>query len=358
MIPLIDLGPGYSIPRIILGGWQLSAGHANRTLEREELFSRWDAFLDQGLNTFDCADIYTGVEATIGEYVRRRRAAGQAPPQVHTKFVPDLAALPTLDRPGVERIIDRSLARLGLEQLDLVQFHWWDYRVEGYVETLGFLGDLAREGKIRLVGLTNFDTPRLRELLATGVPVASMQVQYSVLDQRPARGLAAACQGSNVALLCFGTLAGGFLSKSWLGQTDPANLPNRSLVKYRLVIDDLGGWLVFQKILAVLARIAERHGVEVSTVAVRVMLDRPGVAAVIVGMPSRDRARELSSAFSLRLTDADRLELAEATGATPGPIGDVYTAERELGGRHAAIMRYDLNARAGDGSPLQRQRPR
>ncbi len=348
MIPLIDLAPGYSIPRIILGGWQLSGGHANRTLDREELFSRWDGFLDQGLNTFDCADIYTGVEATIGEYVRRRLAAGQAPPQVHTKFVPDLTALPTLDRRGVERVINRSLARLGLDRLDLVQFHWWDYRVERYVDTLGVLGDLAREGKIRLVGLTNFDTPRLRELLATGVPVASMQLQYSVLDQRPVRGLAAASQGNNVALLCYGTLAGGFLSTRWLGQADPAELVNRSLLKYRLVIDDLGGWAVFQKILAVLGRIAERHGAEVSTVAIRVILDRPGVAAVIVGMPSAERARELRSAFLLRLTDGDRRELAEATGVAPGPVGDVYEAERQLGGRHAAIMRYDLNAQAGD----------
>ena len=348
MIPLIDLAPGYSIPRVILGGWQLSAGHANRTLDREELFSRWDGFLDQGLNTFDCADIYTGVEATIGEYVRRRLAAGQAPPQVHTKFVPDLAALPTLDRRGVERIIDRSLARLGLDRLDLVQLHWWDYGVPGYTETLGILGDLAREGKIGLVGLTNFDTPRFRELVACGVPVASMQLQYSVLDQRPARGLAAACQGNNVALLCYGTLAGGFLAKTWLDRADPTDLLNRSLVKYRLVIDDLGGWAVFQNILAALARIAERHGVEVPAVAIRVILDRPGVAAVIVGMPRRERIRELRAAFSLRLTDADRRELAEATGPSPGPLGDVYAAEREGGGRHAAIMRYDLNAAATD----------
>ena len=348
MIPLIDLGPGYSIPRIILGGWQLSAGHADRKLDRTELFSRWDGFLDQGFNTFDCADIYTGVEATIGEYVRRRLAAGQAPPQVHTKFVPDLADLPSLDRRGIERIIDRSLTRLGLDRLDLVQFHWWDYRVERYADALGVLGDLARDGKIGLVGLTNFDTPRLRELLATGVPVTSMQLQYSVLDQRPARGLAAACQGSNVALLCYGTLAGGFLSNAWRRQAEPPDLPNRSLVKYRLIIDDLGGWDAFQKILSALGRIADRHGVEVSTVAVSIILDRPGVAAVIVGMPSRERARELRSAFALRLTDADRHELAEATGPAPGPVGDVYTVEREVGGRHAAIMRYDLNAQTAD----------
>ncbi len=346
MIPLVDLGPDYSIPRIILGGWQLSAGHASQSPDRGELFSRWDAFLDQGFNTFDCADIYTGVETTIGEYVRRRLAAGQAPPQVHTKFVPDRAVLPTLDRRGVERIIDRSLARLGLDRLDLVQFHWWDYGVERYVDAVGVLGDLAHEGKIRLVGLTNFDTPRFRKLLATGVPIASIQVQYSVLDQRPTRGLAAACQGSNVALLCFGTLAGGFLSKVWLGQADPASLLNRSLAKYRLVIDDIGGWDAFQRILAALGRIADRHATEISTVAIRMMLDRPGIAAVIVGMPSGPRAKELRAAFSLHLTDTDRRELAEATGPVPGPAGDVYAVEREVGGRHAAIMRYDLNARA------------
>ena len=222
MIPTIGVGDGYRVPRVILGAWQQSSGHSARVAGPEEIFSTWDQALARGLDTFDCADIYTGVEALIGDYVRRRRAAGAGIPKVHTKFVPDLAALRTIDRGYVERIVDRSLTRLALDRLDLVQFHWWDYQVPGYLEVMGWLGELARAAKIAHLGLTNFDTARTRELLALGVPIATAQVQYSVLDQRPERGLAAMAAAAGVGLVCYGTVAGGFLSERWLGQPEPA----------------------------------------------------------------------------------------------------------------------------------------
>ena len=343
MIPLIDLAPGYSIPRLILGGWQLSAGHSGRLVDPTTAFDEWDHWLDRGANTFDCADIYTGVEALIGDYIRRRRARGQAPPQVHTKFVPDLAALPTLDRRYVGQVIDRSLRRLGLERLDLVQFHWWDYEVPGAVEALHWLDDLRRDGKIRLIGLTNFDTSHLDRLLATGVSIASLQLQYSVLDQRPARGLARRAAANDVGLLCYGTLAGGFLSERWLGAVAPTRPANRSLVKYGLVIEDGGGWLWFQGVLRALRAVADRHGVDLATVALRWVLDREGVTAAIVGIRPGGRLEDLAAAMQIRLSDDDEHLIRSATGPSPGPEGDVYAAERVRGGRHAAIMRYDLN---------------
>ncbi len=343
MIPLIDLAPDYSIPRLILGGWQLSAGHSGRLVDPTPTFDEWDHCLDRGANTFDCADIYTGVEALIGDYIRRRLARGQAPPQVHTKFVPDLEVLPTIDRRYVAGVIDRSLRRLGVERLDLVQFHWWDYEIPGAVETLHWLDDLRRDGKIRLIGLTNFDTAHLDRLVATGVPIASLQVQYSLVDQRPARGLAHRAAVHDVALLCYGTLAGGFLADRWLGAAEPDQPANRSLVKYRLIIEDGGGWAWFQRVLGALRNVADRHGADIATVALRWAFDREGVGAAIVGIRPGGRIASLEAAFDLRLTDADLALIGEATGPTPGPLGDSYAAERIKGGRHAAIMRYDLN---------------
>ena len=92
------------------------------------------AFADAGITTFDCADIYTGVEDMIGEFRQRyrdaaRRCGAQAAFKVHTKFVPDLDMLPRITKAYVEGVIDRSLQRLRMERLDLVQFHWWDYAV-------------------------------------------------------------------------------------------------------------------------------------------------------------------------------------------------------------------------------------
>lgn len=333
----VALAPDYRVPPVIIGGWQFSAGHSGTAVERDQLFRRWERMVEQGLDTFDCADIYTGVETLIGDFMR---ATGRRV-QVHTKFVPDRSALAAIDKPYVERIVDRSLARLGVERLDLVQFHWWDYGVPGMVETAGWLDELRRAGKIRLLGVTNMDTERLRVLLDAGVPVASIQVQYSVLDRRPAAGMAALCLERGVSLLCYGTVAGGFLAETWRGAPDPVAQDNRSLVKYRLIIEECGGWPAFQRLLEGLAEVAGRHRASLSAVATRWTLDQAAVVAAIVGMRSDQSVASALRVLDLELDQHDRETIAAVL--PPAPPGDVYDLERVPGGAHAAIMRYELN---------------
>jgi aryl-alcohol dehydrogenase-like predicted oxidoreductase len=113
-----DLAPGYTISRVIRGGWQLAGDHG--VVARATVNDDLAAFYDAGITTFDCADIYTGVEAMIGDFrshMRNRRGVDAlARLRVHTKFVPDLAVLPGLIGADVRRIIDRSLQRLGVER--------------------------------------------------------------------------------------------------------------------------------------------------------------------------------------------------------------------------------------------------
>ena len=301
-----------------------------------------DRFADAGVTTFDCADIYTGVESLIGDWLKRRSRQRTAI-QVHTKYVPDLDRLPDHSRADVGRGVDRSLARLGVDRLDLVQLHWWDFDIPGYVDAAAWLDELRRTGKIRHVAVTNFDQRRLAEVLAAGVPVASHQVQYSVIDRRPANGAAAQCARHGIGLLGYGTLAGGFLSERYLHQPAPVTpLENRSLVKYRLVIDEFGGWDQFQNLLAALGRIATRHNVGIGAVAMRWALDQPGVAGVIVGARHARHLDQIRHAFTLTLDDNDRAAIADAQSSSTGPQGDVYDLERVKGGPHAAVMKYSL----------------
>ena len=337
-IETIELAPGYRIPRLIRGGWQLAGDHG--PVDRERAIADIAAYVDAGLNTVDGADIYTGVEALYGAFNTRRRAQGLAPLQVHTKCVPDLAELAQVDAAYIRRIVERSLQRLVVERLDLVQFHWWDLAVPGMLPAAQALAALQREGLIALVAGTNFDTPSTLALRDAGVPLASMQVQYSLLDRRPAHGLVA----TGVPLLCYGTLAGGFFSSRWLGAPEPgAELTNRSLIKYKLVIDDFGGWAAFQQLLQALQVIAQRHGVGLSTVATRWVLDQPGVAAAIVGARYADHLDDMLAVFRLRLDAEDHALLAPLLAAHPGMAGDTYTAERDRHGRHGRIMKYNLN---------------
>ena len=341
--PRAELAPGYTVSRLLKGGWQLAGGHG--PVDTAAALDDMDRFVDAGITTFDCADIYTGVEALIGEWLKRRRARGApAAVQVHTKYVPDLDRLPTHARDDVARGVDRSLARLGVDRLDLVQLHWWDYDVPGYVEAAGWLDELRRAGKIRHVGLTNFDRKRLKEIVDAGVPVVSHQLQYSVLDRRPANGIAAQCARDGIGLLCYGALAGGFLSERYLGRPDPAApLENRSLVKYRLIIDEFGGWGRFQEMLGALAGVAQRHAVGIGAVAVRWVLDQPGVSGVIVGARHARHLDQAGQACALALDDGDRAAIARVQAASSGPGGDTYDLERVKGGPHASIMRYTLS---------------
>ncbi len=351
-----EIAPGYSVCRLIHGGWQLSTGHREEGRDRDRLLREMEVAIEAGADTFDGADIYTGVEELYGELRRRCRK----PLQVHTKFVPDLDVLGRISRTEVERVIDRSLSRLAVEALDLVQFHWWEFDVPGHVETMGWLDELRVAGKIRHLGVTNYDRLRLAELLDAGFPVVSNQVQYSLLDRRPEAGsrpsLADLCAQRGVTLLCYGSIAGGFLSHRWLAAADPVRDPeapsageltNRSLVKYRLIVDELGGkqrgWEALQGLLAELDRVAARHGVDPAVVAMRWVLDRAGVGAVVVGWSGLERFERNRDVLGLSLDPDDRSRLERACRDFEGPAGPVYALERDRGGRHGRIMRYDLN---------------
>jgi aryl-alcohol dehydrogenase-like predicted oxidoreductase len=337
-----ELVSGYRIPRIVRGGWQLAGDHG--AVDRARALDEIGAFVDAGLNTVDGADIYAGVEALYGDFNARRRAQGLPPLQVHTKCVPDFDDLARVDAAYVRRIVTRSLQRLQVERLDLVQFHWWDCGVPGWIEAALALAALQREGLIAHLGGTNFDTPHTAALLDAGVPLVSMQCQYSLLDRRPAHGLAELGAQRGVQLLCYGTLAGGFFSERWLGAPEPgAELTNRSLVKYKLVIDDFGGWAAFQQLLQALKAIADKHGVRIATVATRWVLDQPGVAAAIVGARYADHLADTLSVFALRLDEQDRGRIAAILADRPGMSGDTYALERDKGGRHGRIMKYNLN---------------
>jgi aryl-alcohol dehydrogenase-like predicted oxidoreductase len=342
----IQLAPGYEISRVIRGGWQLAGGHG--AVRSDDPIADMIAFADAGITTFDCADIYTGVEELIGRFrlrYRELRVQGALDRiRVHTKFVPDLEVLPRITKAYVEGVIDQSLRRLNLECLDLVQFHWWDYDAPRWLEAAQWLGELRREGKIRQIGGTNFDTDHMLAIIEGGVPLVSMQVQYSLLDARPAKRMAAEAARHGVSLLCYGTVAGGFLGDKWLGAAEPTEpLENRSLVKYKLIIDDFGGWDLFQTLLKTLRGIADRHGVDIATVASAAMLSRPGVAGVIVGARNRSHLASNLAISSLALTDDDNGRI-EAVLAMASPLsGDVYELERDRGGRHGMIMKYNLN---------------
>jgi aryl-alcohol dehydrogenase-like predicted oxidoreductase len=120
-------------------------------------------------------------------------------------------------------------------------------------------------------------------------------------------------------------------------------LSNRSLIKYKLVIDDFGGWTQFQALLQTLKVIGQRHGVSLSAVATRWVLDQPFVAAAIVGARYAAHLPEHLQVFSFKLDAQDYREISQLLSNCPGPQGDTYSLERDRKGRHGRIMKYNLS---------------
>ena len=121
-------------------------------------------------------------------------------------------------------------------------------------------------------------------------------------------------------LLCYGTVAGGFLSGRWLGAPEPLEpQANRSLVKYKLIIDDFGGWPLFQDLLATLKAAALKHAVSITAVATRWVLDRPGVAGAIIGARYAEHLPDNLNVFRFALDDDDRAAIARVLARRTGP---------------------------------------
>ena len=329
----IQLATDLQICRALNGMWQVSGAHGHIDPEKavESMFS----YLDAGFTTWDLADHYGPAEDFIGEFRRRladrRGSDATAGIQAFTKWVPNPGPM---DRSWVEENIDRSLRRMDVESLDLLQFHWWDYGDERYLKAMGHLGELLGEGKIRHIGLTNFDTQHLKKIVDEGHQVVSNQVQYSLIDRRPEIKMAQYCQNQGIHLLAYGTLAGGLLSDRYLGQLEPgrAALTTASLSKYKQMVDAWGGWDLLQELLFGLKGIADRHQVSIADVAMRYIMDRPSVAGVIVGvrLGVADHLEDNAQVFGFELAPEDLDEIESVLSRSRdlyqaiGDCGDEY----------------------------------
>jgi aryl-alcohol dehydrogenase-like predicted oxidoreductase len=311
-----QLTPDLKICRLLTGMWQVSGSHGSIVPQRA--IAAMVKYHQAGFTTWDLADHYGPAEDFIGAYRRKILTSDRpiikkavAPPgipaQALTKWVPQPG---NMSRSVVEEKINLSLRRMGTTCLDLLQFHWWDYSDDRYLDALKHLMDLQAAGKIKHLALTNFDTDHLQRVLDAGITIVSNQVQFSIVDQRPLVKMTEFCQAHDVQLLAYGTLCGSLISAKYLGQPNPTRyqLNTASLRKYKSIIEPWGGWELFQTLLQTLQTIATKHQVSLSNVAVRYILDQPTVAGAIVGarLSVSEHLEDNTQIFSLTLDDADR----------------------------------------------------
>ena len=329
-----QLTPDLNICRVLNGMWQVSGAHG--AIDPSAAIASMLEHQRAGFTTWDLADHYGPAEDFIGRF-RRELSSTQGSESLasilaFTKWVP---------RPGpmtrqlVEQNVDLSLRRMDVPILDLLQFHWWDYGDDRYLDALEHLSALRDQGKIRHLALTNFDTEHLKLIVEGGIKIVSNQVQFSLIDRRPEVKMLQFCREHDIQLLAYGTVCGGLLTSRYLGRPEPdrRELTTASLGKYKQMIDAWGDWALFQKLLAVLQDIAAaKQQVSIVNVAVRYVLDRPAVAGAILGvrLGASDHMADTARVFDFTLDAADYDLLEPVLGQSTdlyqviGDCGDEY----------------------------------
>jgi aryl-alcohol dehydrogenase-like predicted oxidoreductase/enamine deaminase RidA (YjgF/YER057c/UK114 family) len=321
-----ELAPGLTISPVLTGLWQVAdLERDGRLLDPDKAATDMNAYYEAGLTTFDMADHYGSAEDIAG-VLQKKFAHGKA--QLFTKWVP---APGTVTRKQVREAIQKSLTRLQVDRIDLLQFHAWNYADPSWLDCLFWLQELKEEGLIAHLGLTNFDTAHLLVAVTSGIKIASNQVCYSLLDQRASHQMTNVCLQHKIHLLAFGTVAGGFLSEKWLYQPEP--VLNSSLtwsqMKYKRFIDAAGGWQKFQDLLEVLSNLGKKNNSSIANVASRYILDQPAVAGVIVGarLGHGEHIEDNKKLLSLNLNEESIGKIKQmltTLTATPGDCGDEY----------------------------------
>jgi aryl-alcohol dehydrogenase-like predicted oxidoreductase len=320
--------------RVVNGMWQVAGGHGyiDSRLAIDEMLRYHEA----GFTTWDMADIYGPAEDFMGQF---RRKLGEVKGdeelsqiRAFTKWVPHPGKItPSMAKESIQN----SLNRMGVESLDLLQFHWWDYNNPYYMDALNYLSELCDDGFIQHLGLTNFDTERMQVIHDSNIPIISNQVQYSIIDQRPEVKMIQFCEENNISLFAYGTLCGGLLSERYLGMSqEPSTfeLDTLSLRKYKKMIDSWGDWSLFQELLETLKRIGQKYDVDIANVATRYILEKPAVAGVIIGarLGISEHISSNRSVFGFSLDDSDRVAIESICSKSNdlfekiGDCGDEY----------------------------------
>ncbi|NND86249.1 MAG: aldo/keto reductase [Nitrosopumilus sp.] len=291
------------ICRILNGMWQVAGGHGQ--IDSESAISEMLQYHKQGFTSWDLADIYGPAESLIGSF-REKLVIDKKNSQAFTKFVPNPSPM---SKSIVNYYIEESLKKMNTHCIDLLQFHWWDYNNSSYIDAMHHLSNLQKEQKIMHLGLTNFDTKRVKILIENNFEIVSNQVQYSVLDQRPEKIMTPFFKKHGIKILTYGTLLGGFFSEKYLNADEPhrGNLTTSSLQKYKNMIDVWGGWSLFQELLHTLDSIGKKHKCSIANIATRYILDKPQVAGVIIGtrLGITNHREDNSRVFDIKLDQED-----------------------------------------------------
>jgi aryl-alcohol dehydrogenase-like predicted oxidoreductase len=304
------------------GGWSFGWGPQDDELSERAMRHA----MELGINWIDTAAVY-GLghsEQVVGRFLRSLPTSER--PFIFTKCGliwdernPMQEPRRVLTPPSIRAECEASLRRLGIERIDLYQFHWPDETGTPVEDSWAEMLRLIEEGKVRCGGVSNFNVGLL-DRCATIRHVDSLQPPFSLIRRDVAASEISWCEAHQTGVICYSPMQSGLLtdgfsaervgrmaSDDWRRRSPEFNAPN---LERNLALREA------------LRPIARRHGASVSSVAIAWVLSWPGVTAAIVGARSPEQVDGWIGAANLELTPADLEEIAHAiqqTGAGSGP---------------------------------------
>ena len=294
-------------------------------------FEIMDNFVEAGGNFLDTADVYSDgtSEEIVGRWLKGKK---QRDLVIATKGRFPMGDGPNhlgLSRKHLAEALDASLRRLGVEQIDLYQMHAWD-ALTPLDETLRFLDDSIRNGKIAYYGFSNFLGWHVTKAVWLAKlnhyqPPVTLQPQYNLLVRDIEHEVIPACQDAGMGLLPWSPLGGGWLSGKYkrdqmpTGATRLGENPNRGMEAFESRNAEERTW----QVISAVQDVAEARGISMAQVALAWTAQRPAVTSVIIGVRTVEQLRYNLGAASLVLEPAEmeKLDSVSAPRVSDYPYG-------------------------------------
>ncbi|WP_217547393.1 aldo/keto reductase [Pantoea sp. GbtcB22] len=273
--------------------------------------------LEAGINFFDTANSYSDgsseeiVGRALKDFARRDQVV------VATKVYFPLSNLSQgLSRQNILQSIDDSLTRLGMEYVDLLQIHRWDYATP-IEETLEALHEVVKSGKARYIGASSMHASQFAQALElqkqnNWARFVSMQDQYNLIQREEENDMHPLCQREGIAVLPWSPLARGKLTRPW-GETTARSVSDNVMEKLYTGTEENDAAIAER-----LANVAADKGVTRAQVALAWLLHKPAVTAPIIGASREQQFAELVKAVDVELSENEIAELE--TVYQPHPV--------------------------------------
>ncbi|NLW35426.1 aldo/keto reductase [Syntrophorhabdus aromaticivorans] len=299
-----------TISRMILGTWAMGGNHWGFCDDVEALRAI-DTALDNGINAIDTAPVYGDghAEELVGKAIQGKRDKVF----LATKCGLDIYSRKyerNLSPSYIERDLSQSLKRLKTDYIDLYQCHWPDPQTP-VEETMAALLRFREEGKIRLIGVSNFNDDELREAMRCA-PLFSLQSHYSLLERSVEQSTLPICRENDINFFSYGSLGAGVLTGKYREQPRFSRGDARSFF-YRFFKPRY--WPKVRLLVDGLEETARSKGTRPGVIALSWLIKQPGVRSVIVGARSSEQVLDNIADVPVELNAREMELLDHLSGA-------------------------------------------